>query len=65
LFVGSAGWGPGQLEGEIGERAWWVVEAASGEILTSDPSGLWRRVVHRQRQPVAWFADYPPSLLVN
>jgi putative transcriptional regulator len=57
LFAGSAGWGPGQLEGELGESAWFVVDAEAGDLLTDDPDELWSRVLRRQRGRLAWFAN--------
>jgi putative transcriptional regulator len=59
LFLGSAGWAAGQLEDEVGEGAWWVVDAAPDDIVTSDPDGLWARVVRRQPGRMAWFANCP------
>ncbi len=32
-----AGWGPGQLEGELDEEAWIVEDPAESDIFTSDP----------------------------
>ena len=65
LFVGSAGWGPGQIEAEIGELAWWVVDGEPGDAFSSDPSNLWSTVLRRQPSPTSWFAVYPPDLTVN
>ncbi|WCO67423.1 YqgE/AlgH family protein [Iamia majanohamensis] len=62
LFAGRAGWGPGQLEEELGQQAWWVVDAAPGDLLTRDPAGLWQRVLRRQPRPTAWYANYPDDL---
>jgi putative transcriptional regulator len=65
LFAGSAGWGPGQLEAEIGEGAWWVVDADHDDVVTSDPATLWRRVVRRQPGELAWFALHPDDPTAN
>lgn len=65
LFAGSAGWAPGQLEGEIGEHAWWVLDSEPADRFTSDPSGLWRQVLRRQDGPTGWFAQYPVDPMVN
>lgn len=62
LFAGQAGWGGGQLEDEIGERAWWVTDAEPGDTLTRDPDGLWARVLRRQPGTTAWFANFPDDL---
>lgn len=59
LFAGSAGWASGQLEDEIAEGAWWVVDAAPDDVDTSSPSTLWGSVVRRQHGEVAWFANCP------
>jgi len=59
LFAGSAGWAPGQLDDELSEGAWWPVDAEPGDLLSTDPSGLWRRVLRRQPGTIAWFANAP------
>lgn len=32
IFAGYAGWGPGQLEDELAEGAWYVVESEPGDV---------------------------------
>lgn len=59
LFVGAAGWSGGQLEDEIAEGSWWVVDSDPGDISTPDPVTLWSRVLRRQRGTVRWFANCP------
>ena len=65
LFAGYAGWVPGQLEAEIAEDAWFVVDAEPDDVLSDDPDGLWARVLRRQPDPLRLFALYPPSPSVN
>ena len=48
LFSGYAGWGGGQLEGEIASGAWFVVDADPADACTAEPQGLWRAVLARQ-----------------
>jgi putative transcriptional regulator len=64
VFAGYAGWGPGQLEDELSEGAWWVVDSEPGDVSAPDPEGLWRAVLRRQRSELAMVATYPddPSL---
>ncbi|MDP8992721.1 MAG: YqgE/AlgH family protein [Actinomycetota bacterium] len=65
VFSGHAGWGPGQLEGEIAQGAWFVVEADPGDALSAQPLELWRRVLRRQGGRVAMFATFPPDPSLN
>ncbi|MFG2137064.1 YqgE/AlgH family protein [Streptomyces sp. NPDC048650] len=64
IFAGYAGWGPGQLEDELVEGAWYVVESEPGDVSSPDPEQLWRAVLRRQRNELAMVATYPddPSL---
>ncbi|MFF1696711.1 YqgE/AlgH family protein [Streptomyces sp. NPDC058257] len=64
IFAGYAGWGPGQLEDELTEGAWYVVESEPGDVSSPDPERLWRAVLRRQRSELAMVATYPddPSL---
>jgi len=62
LYAGQAGWGGGQLEDEIGEGAWWVVDSEPGDTLTHDPEHLWERVLRRQAGTTRWFANHPDDI---
>jgi putative transcriptional regulator len=59
LFAGYAGWGAGQLEGEIDSGAWWVVDAEPEDAFTVEPADLWSRVLRRQPFPLAFVSWYP------
>lgn len=48
LFAGYAGWGGGQLEAEIDEGGWFVVDAVPDDVFGDDPEHLWVRVLSRQ-----------------
>ncbi|MGI8663355.1 MAG: YqgE/AlgH family protein [Acidimicrobiales bacterium] len=65
VFTGYAGWGSGQLEAEIAEGAWWVVQADVDDALTPQPAALWRTVLRRQRSPLNRFALYPHDVGSN
>lgn len=64
VFAGYAGWGPGQLEDELAEQAWYVVESLSGDPFAASPEHLWRDVLRRQGGELAMVATFPedPSL---
>lgn len=63
VFAGYAGWGAGQLEGELAANAWVVAPALEDDVM-GDPDDLWRRVLLRQRGRTAWLANAPldPSM---
>lgn len=48
LFAGYAGWGSGQLEEEIAEGGWFVVDAEPGDVFGDRPADLWLEVLSRQ-----------------
>ena len=48
LFAGYAGWGEGQLEDEIAQGGWFVVDAQPDDVLGDDPEALWVKVLTRQ-----------------
>lgn len=64
IFAGYSGWGPGQLEKELTEGAWYVVESEPGDVSSPAPEKMWRSVLRRQRSELAMVATYPddPSL---
>ena len=59
VFVGYAGWGPGQLEGELAQDAWIVADPRPADLWSADPEGLWARVLRRQGGTTAWLSLYP------
>jgi putative transcriptional regulator len=65
VFRGYAGWGPGQLEGELDLDAWIVVDGHVSDAFTDDPDGLWRRVLGRQPGQLSWLAEFPDDLSLN
>ena len=65
VFAGYAGWGEGQLEGEIEVRAWFVVDARPADAMTDAPEHLWRDVLRRQRDDLRLLASYPRNPSTN
>lgn len=65
VFAGYAGWSAGQLEGEIAAGAWVVVGAETSDALSTDPEGLWRKVLRRQPGRLAWLANLSPDPSLN
>ena len=65
IFRGYAGWGPGQLEGELEAGAWLLLDAIPDDIFDDHPDLLWRTVLRRQGGRLAWLADAPDDLSAN
>jgi putative transcriptional regulator len=65
VFAGYAGWGPGQLEGELAEASWIVEPAIPDDVFTNDPEGLWSAVLLRKGGPFAILATIPPDPGLN
>jgi len=65
LFHGYAGWGSGQLEGELEAGAWIVVDFDPVDAFTMQPEGLWRAVLKRQRGRISWLANFPDDPSAN
>jgi putative transcriptional regulator len=65
VFAGYAGWGPGQLEREIEEGAWYVLDADPNDALSSEPGGLWRFVLRRQGGKLSLVANFPADPNMN
>lgn len=65
LFAGYAGWAPGQLEDEIDQGAWFVVDAEPEDVFTTDPDRLWNDVLRRQPDDLALLGTYPPDPSLN
>lgn len=65
VFVGYAGWGPGQLDQELGEGAWYVVPCEPRDPFQGDTSTLWRDVLIRQRNTLSLVATHTDQPEMN
>jgi putative transcriptional regulator len=64
-FLGYAGWGPDQLEGELERDDWIVADFAPDDAFTEDPEHLWSKVLGRKGGQYALLATMPPDPSVN
>ncbi|GAB3495818.1 YqgE/AlgH family protein [Flexivirga sp.] len=65
IYAGYAGWAEGQLEGEIEDGMWFVVDAQTGDAFSGDPGQLWSRVLRRQRSAMSFAATFPTDPDLN
>ena len=65
IFRGYAGWGAGQLDVEVDEGAWLVLNAEIGDVFSDRPDDLWHDVLRRQPGRLSWLALAPDDLSLN
>lgn len=65
IYHGYAGWGPGQLDGELDLDAWLVVPLVATDVFHPEPGELWRDVLRRQPGRISWLADFPDDISLN
>jgi putative transcriptional regulator len=64
-FAGYAGWGPGQLEGELEEEAWFTDPALPGDVFSERPEQLWSHVLERKGSQYKLVARMPEDPRMN
>lgn len=65
VFAGYAGWGAGQLEGELAEDSWILEPAQPADVFSDEPDGLWSSVLRRKGGSYAVLALMPEDPHVN
>ncbi len=65
LFSGYAGWAPDQLESELAERAWFVLDVVESDVFCIDAERLWHDVMRRQGGSLSLLAAYPKHPTLN
>lgn len=59
VYSGCAGWGPGQLEGEIARSDWFEVPADAATLFADDPYDIWDDLRQRVHRAPALVPDIP------
>lgn len=65
IFAGYAGWAPGQLEDELAQQAWLVVDAEPEDVVSDRPDELWHTVMGRQPGAARLMATFPDDPRLN
>jgi putative transcriptional regulator len=65
IYAGHAGWDDGQLEREIAEGSWHVLQALPDDLIAGPRVDLYFRVLRRQPMPFALNAYHPGDLTRN
>lgn len=65
FFLGYSGWGKHQLEEELADKSWFVVDAKNYDIFHANPVDMWRDVLtHFGGENQIW-ANSPSDPLMN
>jgi putative transcriptional regulator len=59
IFAGYSGWSSGQLEAELAEPAWLIVDAEADDAFAHDPEELWRAALRRHGGPLKLMERMP------
>jgi putative transcriptional regulator len=65
VFAGHSGWAPGQLDGELEEGAWIVLEALPEDVFSLATAELWAAALERKGGAYAQLARVPEDPSVN
>lgn len=65
MYVGYAGWGAGQLAGELAGGDWLVVPSEPADVLAAEPEEVWSGVLRRQPNATRLWATLPDSVSAN
>ncbi|MEJ5918730.1 MULTISPECIES: YqgE/AlgH family protein [unclassified Corynebacterium] len=65
IFVGYAGWEPGQLHDEIQRGDWFVAPALPSDVLAPAGADVWGDVMRRQSWPLPMYATFPMDVRDN
>ena len=58
VYVGYAGWSPGQLEHEVDLGGWHVFPADAANVFHADPESVWPRMIRRTETQIARVAEF-------
>lgn len=64
VYSGYAGWSAGQLEAEIEEGSWYLVQASPDDPFDR-PDGQWARVLRRQSGYLSLVSTFPDDVAFN
>ena len=53
LYIGYAGWAPGQLDHELARGSWHILPATREQIFADKPRGLWKQLAPVEEQRAA------------
>lgn len=65
FFVGYSGWGAGQLDAEVEDGSWIVLDGTSGVAFAEEDDELWRQILRDLGGEYALLANFPDDPRMN
>jgi len=65
LFLGYAGWSPGQLDRELEEGSWIVSDISEKLLFEIEPENVWKEAIKRLGKNYAYLANMPVNPQLN
>lgn len=65
FFVGYSGWGPEQLDNELGEDSWLTVSATRRILFNVEPENVWKEALREMGGPYDGMINYPLDPQMN
>ena len=65
MFVGYAGWSPGQLEEEMKRNAWLAHPASLHLVFDTPPERLWQAILSQKGWKYKLLSQMPEDLSMN
>jgi putative transcriptional regulator len=65
FFVGYSGWGPGQLDVEVDEGAWIVLDGDRDVVFAESDDALWRSLLRQMGGEYALLSTFPDDPSMN
>lgn len=65
LFVGYAGWSPGQLKKELDEGSWIVTDLSEEILFETEAENIWREAIKSLGEKYAYLANLPLNPQLN
>lgn len=65
FFIGYSGWKPSQLERELAENSWLVLNTTVEEVFRVNAESVWRKIVISMGDDYAPWVNYPEDPQLN
>jgi putative transcriptional regulator len=65
FFIGYAGWQPSQLDRELSENSWLVLNTSVDEVLKVNSEAIWRKILISMGEEYAPWVNYPEDPQMN